>query len=344
MNISSSSNALKRLGSDKSCCLEMSKERMHGYCIQAISIIKRLEDRDWAKFDLKDSKRGSCWTSLTAKAFSELIMLGMKARVYEYYIMSTHPYLKCFSEFIGIVAKKDMSQYQSLESKLGLVNTCCEFMQSAINSLEYRLFKYKQRKAQQYRVNSAHEYIDLIRASYSRIMCIRIDFSYRKGMFLESDRFNSHVENVKSQWKQMRTTLTQGTLVPDMVGYILRLEYSFLKGFHYHALIIYNGSLRQQDIVIGKVLGEHWVNSVVPNGDGRYFNCNGSKSRYRKLGIGTINYYEDEKYDVLKNIVVDYLVKPDDVMSFVTPNERVFFKGVTKKPKLAAKGRPRKKL
>lgn len=344
MNKSSSGNALTRHDSDKSCCLEMSKEGIHGYCIQVIAIIKRLEDLEWPMFDLKDSKRGSCWTSLTAKEFSELIMRGMKDSVHEHYIMSTHPYLKCFSEFIGIVTKKNMSQSQNLESKLGLVNRCSEFMQSAINSLEYRLFKYKQKKAQQYRINSAHEYIHLIRENYSRIMCVRIDFSYRKGMFLESNRFNSHVENVKSQWKLMRTTLTQGILVPDMVGYILRLEYSFLKGFHYHALIIYNGSLRQQDIVIGKMLGEHWVNSIVPNGDGRYFNCNGSKNRYRKLGIGTINYYDDEKYDVLKNIVVDYLVKPDDVMSFVTPNERVFFKGVTKKPRMAAKGRPRKKL
>ncbi|CAO1664403.1 Putative uncharacterized protein [Halomonas sp. R57-5] len=344
MNTFSSGNALKRFDLNKSHSLEISKEEIHGYCIQVVAIIKRLEDLEWPKFNRAESKRSSCWTSLTAKEFSGLITLGMKARIDEQHIMSTHPYLKCFSEFIRIVANKNISQCQELESKLDLVNRCSEFMQNAINSLEYRLFKYKQRKAQQYRVNSAHEYIDLIRASYSRIMCIRIDFSYRKGMFLESDRFNSHVENVKSQWKQMRTALTQGILVPDMVGYILRLEYSFLKGFHYHALIIYNGSLRQQDIVIGKMLGEHWVNSIVPNGDGRYFNCNGSKNRYRKLGVGTINYYEDEKYDVLKNIVVDYLVKPDDVMSFITPNERVFFKGVTKKPRLLAKGRPRKKL
>lgn len=314
-----------------------------GYCIQVVGAVKRLEELNWPAFGAHEEEGSALVSSLTASELYELIILGIECNVAHKLKKSYNPYLISFTELLMDINKRLDARGFIAYEKTDLLNYSVGFLREKFFSKEIRLLKYKQKKAYRSRVKSAYKYIHSLRNKYSRILCVRVDLSYRKGMFLESNSFGDHVKNVKADWRKMRSIITESEQGRDMVGYVLKLEYGLLKGFHYHALIIYDGSKRQQDILLGKMLGDCWINDVMDNNDGRYFNCNRYKKKYKKLGIGEINYYDDDKYRNLMDLVVTYMLKPDDVLDFIGPKERFLFKGVTKSTAIPNKGRPRKK-
>ncbi|MCY1462462.1 hypothetical protein D9M71_802370 [compost metagenome] len=107
-------------------------------------------------------------------------------------------------------------------------------------------------------------------------------------------------------------------------------------------LIFLDGSKVREDVVIAKMIGEHW-NSVVTEGKGIYFNCNAKKSNYKFCGVGMINHFDLELRENLLRKAVIYITKPDYYKKIVVPgNGRAFGKGVIPKMTGARRGRPRR--
>lgn len=223
------------------------------------------------------------------------------------------------------------------------LNVVADKIRNAVDRRSLAAIRYRQNKAREKRFRSTSQYIDSIRSRYSRINCLRVDLGYRKRKFLESYDQLKALNEVKLHWDKMRLDLARGLPVSGMVGFVVRLEYGIYTGFHFHALIIMDGSKRQQDISLAQVIGEHWVNVIVPNFEGRYYNCNRYKNSYQYLGIGVINHHEDSKYAVLKNIVLNYMIKTDCLMDLISPGERSMFRGKNHQASLSVRGRPRKK-
>ncbi|MCG7590716.1 MULTISPECIES: inovirus-type Gp2 protein [unclassified Halomonas] len=317
---------------------------LRGYCVQVIGLVKRLKEQQWPAFSSKDEGGAVLLSSLTGCQLFESIIEGIKLDKLDALSLPYNPYLLCFLNLLSEIKYKVDERELNADNKEKLLNFSVGFLYSEFSSRKIRLLRYKQEKAYRSRLKSAYKYIDSLHDVYSRILCVRVDFSYRKGKFIESDNFGEQMREVKNDWKVMQSKLRVSEVGVDMIGYLLKLEYGLLKGFHYHALIIYNGSKRQQDVVLGKMLGECWVNDVVPGNDGRYYNCNRYKNRYKNLGIGSINYYEMDKRKNLKGMVLNYMLKPDDVLDFIGLNERLFFKGVLKKNFNSCNGRPREKV
>lgn len=317
---------------------------LRGYCVQAIGLVKRLKEQKWPVFSSKDEGGGVLLSSLTGSELFESIIEGVKLDRLDALSLPYNPYLLCFLNLLNEIKYRFDAQELNVVSKEELLNFSVNFLSDEFSSRKISLLRYKQEKAYRSRLKSAYKYIDSLHSLYSRILCVRVDFSYRKGKFIESENFGERMREVKNDWKVMHSKLRVSELGEDMIGYLIKLEYGLLKGFHYHALIIYNGSKRQQDVVLGKMLGECWVNDVVSGNDGRYYNCNRYKNRYKSLGIGSINYYETDKRKNLKNMVLKYMLKPDDVLDFIGLNERLFFKGVLKKNFNSCNGRPRRKV
>jgi hypothetical protein len=95
------------------------------------------------------------------------------------------------------------------------------------------------------------------------------------------------------------------------VGYAWKMEYGLDKGFHFHILFFFDGSQVHKDIIIARMIGEHWEKDIT-GGKGLYYNCNAFKADYEEnLGIGMINHFDTELRENLINEAAVYLIKTD---------------------------------
>ena len=282
--------------------------------------------------------------SVTGKQLKALIDMGCSDDCYMFPAVNMNPYVRAYHEatwrYEGSSCSGEKNAYQIVKE----LNQVVESIRASLSKKEVRAMEKRHERARAKRHYSAARYIEEFRHSYARITCVRVDLGFRKGKFLESEDFLGDLESVKCYWRKMRQDITNGVPISDMIGFVVRLEYGVLTGYHLHGLFIFDGSRRQQDILLAQAIGEHWINQVVPNGEGRYYNCNRYKERYRHLGIGVINYYEELKYQALKNFVIEYMVKPDFSLESIAPRERTMFRGKMPQSSISRKGRPRKKF
>ena len=194
-------------------------------------------------------------------------------------------------------------------------------------------------------------YIDDLFAKYSRLLVLRVDFSYGEGRLeiegCQEGRDRQDVLKLVSEKIIRHRTELLGYLknkCPNLglVGYVWKLEYGKEKGHHYHMIFFMDGTKVRQDIVIAKVIGKYW-SDVITAGQGIYYNCNGDKSRYKYCGVGMINYHDTEKLAYLKEKAAAYLTKVDLYVSACMPGgKRTFGKGNSPKVDKRSVGRPRK--
>src|SRR5690554_1176905 len=195
-------------------------------------------------------------------------------------------------------------------------------------------------KAKLNREQSVSYLIDGIFRSHARVLAIRIDLylipSFR-NLLLPKDQ----LEVMQHFWAALRRDIYTANFAPPNLGFICALEYGHQAGFHFHLLVFFDGSKHQQDINLAKLIGNHWKQKIT-KGFGWYHNCNAKKAKYKKLGIGKIDYWDSEKLENLKS-AANYLAKIDYYIVSHRGESRTFFRSNIPKP-IAKSGRPRRKL
>lgn len=172
----------------------------------------------------------------------------------------------------------------------------------------------------------------------SRLLVLRVDLFYEKGTF-QGKSFGESYELARQHWQKWIRRFKHRT-GKAYVGYAKILEYGIEKSFHFHVLLLLDGSLARHDILIAKRAGKDWKD-VVTQGVGRAHNCNLKKDTYHRLGIGMVNADDKEKRAALDGIMA-YMIKIDYFIKMVTPDgSRPFSKGDMPSAKLKS-GRPRK--
>lgn len=217
-----------------------------------------------------------------------------------------------------------------------------ESFRKAIKSKKNAISKNKQ---------SLLKYIDDLFECRSRLLVIRIDLGYSKAERLHQHRpctplsqpeelelFNESVREHRANLiKQLNKKFKK-----DLIGYIWKLEYGSIKGFHYHMIFFLDGAKYRKDISISKSIGELWINEITQK-EGIYWNLNADKERFKKndrIATGAINNNEQSKRENLECMAI-YLIKPDYFVKTTLPNNtRTFGKGEA--PKKIKSGRPRK--
>jgi len=230
---------------------------------------------------------------------------------------------------------------------------------------------FKKEIAQQRKYTSEYKkevrnYINGLFEYRSRLLVIRIDLSYRKGLLVTPHNeygffkrlsikrdmnkpFVRPAQKLKflKDWslevrrhremliKQLKKQYSKG-----FVGYMWKLEYTEIKSFHYHMMFFLDGSEHREDVTIAQNIGELWDNEIT-QGDGLYWNCNANKAKYRNLGVGPINHNDTVRRDNMLNTAF-YLIKKDYLIRSVMFNakNRAFGKGQI--PEKSKSGRPRK--
>ena len=236
------------------------------------------------------------------------------------FLSSARAYHSAYNELL-------LSGSPSLESQVMLGVAVVEDIRFTCRQLGLEQLKRKMDKGVAQRKASVLAYIDSLFNYRARLLVVRLDLHYRKGRFLERETFfEEDLARVKHDWDALYHDIKNG-LVSDLVGFVVKIEYGILTGFHMHTLLMFDGSKRRGDVVIAEIIGRHWV-SKVTNGLGRYYSCNRNAQLYRSRGIGMIHRSDDLRNN-LNDVVAQYLVKADTVLSWMCPRKRTFFRGWT---------------
>lgn len=226
-----------------------------------------------------------------------------------------------------------------------LFNEVIELMRckSKLPKFRYEVARRERRSSQMF--DSIKTYVNSLFDVYSKLLVIRIDLSYVTELdeFRLETQQQTSLEQAKNDLANLWRNSRHNSLFAEMVGYVWKLEYAELKGYHYHLILFFNGSNVQNDYYIANTIGQYW-HEVITGNRGIYFNCNAKKSGYAHLGIGKISAESPEDADLrlnLMNYVVKYLTKKEQFLRIkFKKKERVIGKGV--KPAKAIKlGRPR---
>lgn len=157
---------------------------------------------------------------------------------------------------------------------------------------------------------SGKRYIDRLFKRLARLLVIRIDLHYRSDFAKEVTlaKLNADLE------RMFNNTRGNTTVFGGLVGRIVCLEYGELTGLHVHLILFFDGSLRQQDVAIAQQIGHYWVNNIT-HGQGRFYNCNLSKDKYRNSCIGRIKHHDHAKRETLLECLA-YLTKVEQYLVY----------------------------
>lgn len=267
-------------------------------------------------------------------------------------LFKVNPYIRVFYECYKSV--KPSNPYKVTRSEL---SECFDGLNRFVSAVRERISSSAFKREMSAHLRAANKnysellkYIDALFARHSRLLVLRVDFSYRKGEFNIEDfseprnRLNIlHLVSAEIVKHRIELISYLKNKCPELglKGYVWKLEYGREKGHHYHMMFFLDGAKVRQDIVIAKRIGEYW-NNVVTQGKGLYYNCNGDKNKYKYCGVGMLSYSDAEALHNLKRAAV-YLTKVDRYISACMPgNKRTFGKGGVPKAIERSVGRPRR--
>ncbi len=178
-----------------------------------------------------------------------------------------------------------------------------------------------------------HGLIDNLFNDYSKLLVIRLDFYIQKDS--EEDE---QYDYMNEAFDRLRNNLRSNRLFEHYITYAARLEYGTSRKWHYHVLFFFDGQRVRDDYGLAKAIGEYWE-EVIARRLGNYNSPNMNKHKYRRVGVGMIDYRDEKKIECLKNDVAKYLVKLD-VSGSETRGRRAYRQGQYK-PKQGRLGRRR---
>lgn len=177
------------------------------------------------------------------------------------------------------------------------------------------------RRNQQKSRESLFNYANDLKAIYSKLMVIRIDFGYKQSV----SRTVFPLENIENHWEQL-LGYVKFDFPDSFAGYAVKFEHGEAKGLHAHSVFFMDGNVVRTDARIARILGEYWENQIT-QGLGVHFNCNTSdhKATLKVCGLGTFTGY-DPTFRSGMWIIADYLSKPDVIVRLLLPERTKIFR------------------
>ena len=256
------------------------------------------------------------------------------------------PYVNLFFDVANTAREENYSDIEFLEH-----------LKKDITGDQFKKEIQQKRKAISKNKRSLLRYIDSLFEYRSRLLVLRIDFSYQKdagGFFTTSDGeridliFGAKNKDLLEKWsievREQRKQLIKNlkkNYKKDLVGYVWKLEYGADKAFHYHMIFFLDESHHRQDVKIAESIGEMWKHEIA-QGKGIYWNCNAKKKHFEKNGWIATGKIKHDDHELRKNLnhMASYLTKPDYFVKLtLSDGARAFGKGG--KPQKIKAGRPR---
>jgi len=285
-------------------------------------------------------------SSATGKRLLKVLSNGQSEFAYYFPLHELNPYVDllfgCAGRFASPLLFSCAAKVPSnaVPQAVEALNRLVEDMRKTALDHKFKRLVRGFSKAASKRAKSLDAYIDALFEKHSRLVVIRLDLSYQSGLFGREESLQGALLQVKGDWARMQRDMHKGVPIKGLLGFACKLEYGHRKGFHFHLLAFYDGATYCKDIVLARLLGVHWHN-VITKGEGRYFNCNTQKWKYRYRGVGVVGHLDAELIQNLKGVVAGYLTKVDYWVRFSPRCGRSFFRGNMPKLIGVKRGRPR---
>ncbi|MET3372618.1 hypothetical protein ABIC89_001666 [Variovorax boronicumulans] len=167
---------------------------------------------------------------------------------------------------------------------------------------------------------------------YSRVEVARLDLKYQKPFKAELT-----LSQVREDFRRLWNGRRKNRRFKDLVGYMWSLEYTDLERFHYHLILLFDGSQVKDPYYRSLKVGQRWVEHAT-KGCGDVHHCRERDYRYPYLG--RIDAIDVEKRECLLRRGVEYLSKCDQLLQIDL--ERVQTFGTSAFPqKTTNAGKPR---
>lgn len=189
---------------------------------------------------------------------------------------------------------------------------------------------------------SLKRYLLSLLQRYKRLLVVRLDLYYRQP-YAQDPRVCTH-QRISADRVQFLNLIRRN--YPAFVGYAWKLEVGIQRHWHAHTLLCFDGNAVRLDAVIGRHLGDAWVQLTLDQGD--YFNCNGKRHQYKHDAIGMVHAYRPDEVALLLGSPATYLTKIDYYAGLELPDgARTFGKGQLPREKIdkvPKRGQARDKL
>jgi hypothetical protein len=196
---------------------------------------------------------------------------------------------------------------------VGRLNEFIADIRAALQSPAFKL-KVKQRNAlPRARIKRMRTTVNRLFERYGKLLVLRIDFAF-KGLWINGSLQENLVglEIAKQTMGRFIANQRHNKLFETLVGYMIKLEYGDLKGFHFHCVFFFNGDAVQSDTYYAMQIGKYWKSLTEERG--LFYSCNHKKSEYRHLAIGKIRYTDTQMRETFDTMVLPYLAKHDQYL------------------------------
>lgn len=172
---------------------------------------------------------------------------------------------------------------------------------------------------------------------HAKLLLVRVDLNYREGLGVENVGYHLVLKRVRKEREQLLKKVRK-EYGAGMVGYVWKQEYGLRRGYHYHMLFFFDGSVHREDINIGMHIGAMWKEVTANNGS--FYNCNAFKHKYHLCGIGKVSYNDEDIWDRYDPVAA-YLTKVDYHLKFRLPRGNRCFQASFVRLAPQKRGRPR---
>ncbi len=237
------------------------------------------------------------------------------------------PHFEVFEECVKSAGLVELARDMKFKVPVDLndcalaLNDCVKEIRTKVNSRAFKGRVNLFRRVPNENYQGLCKYLDGLFSRYSRLIVIRLDLGFGKehgwpNGLRSPITFDDAIGCRERLFKNRR----RNRIFKHMVGFAWKLEYGLDKGFHYHLLLLFDGSKRQQDVKIAMEIGEYWKREIT-SGNGVYWNCNANKGAYKDCGVGRIGRNDIELRAVLKDKVALYLTKLDVILKLAMPDD-----------------------
>ncbi|MGN2250317.1 hypothetical protein ACFWZ1_09605 [Frateuria sp. GZRe14] len=156
------------------------------------------------------------------------------------------------------------------------------------------------------------KYVLAILRVHARPLVLRVD------LYVEAEAKEAAKEGkIKRALRKLARNLGEDRIVPDVLGYIIKLENGYDRGIHLHVMVILDGDKHFQSYKLAEQLRMYWIHECV--GSPQFasgFNCYLRKDEYPFNCIGHVHYLDG---NALRGVLeaLKYVTKTD--MEFLLP-------------------------
>lgn len=131
-------------------------------------------------------------------------------------------------------------------------------------------------------------YVNALFSVYSKILVVRVDLYQEKFSGDELLRRceqgwqspSSELEMLQGRVDRLLRNRKHNQMFDDCIGYIIKLEYAPIRGWHAHAIFFFDGHEVKNESYYSIAIGDYWVD-VITEGKGAYRAANRGENKAR---------------------------------------------------------------